>query len=100
MGLSAPRVVEASIAVAWDSRSPLEAAVRDSTADRGSSLQYATHFSRCKELLIIEFYPWSWKIFHKVFLFWLPINKFSNKRILNVQTLTDIVMKVLCGKNG
>lgn len=92
MGLSAPRVVEASIAVAWDSRSPLEAAVRDSTADRGPSLQYANDFSRCKKLLC--------KIFHKLFLFWLPKNKFSNKKkiFILVQTLTDIVMKLLCGK--
>lgn len=54
MGLSAPRVVEASTAEAWDYQSPLEAAVRDSTADRGPSLKYANYFcSRCKELLIM-----------------------------------------------
>lgn len=49
-------MVEASIAVAWDSRSPLEAAVRDSTADRGPSLQYANDFSRCKELLLFHYF--------------------------------------------
>lgn len=90
MGLSAPRVVEASIAVAWDSRSPLEAAVRDSTADRGPSLQYENHFLRCKELLIIEFYSWPCKIFHKVFLFWLPIiSSLTKNFFMLVQTLTE-----------
>lgn len=40
-GLSAPRVAEAGIAVAWASRSLLEAAASDSTADREPRLQYA-----------------------------------------------------------
>lgn len=44
MGLSAPRVAEASIAVAWDSRGHLEAAKSDSSADREPSLQYANDF--------------------------------------------------------
>lgn len=40
-GLSAPRVAEAGTAVAWASRSLLEAATSDSTADREPRLQYA-----------------------------------------------------------
>lgn len=40
-GLSAPRVAEAGIAVAWASRSLLEAARSDSTADGEPRLQYA-----------------------------------------------------------
>lgn len=44
MGLSAPRVAEAGIAVVWDCRSHPEAAKSDSTADREPSLQYANDF--------------------------------------------------------
>lgn len=40
MGLSAPLVVQASIALVWDSQSPLETAKRASTAEREPSLQY------------------------------------------------------------
>lgn len=40
MGLSVPLVVEAIIALAWDSKSPLEAARSVSTVEREPSLQY------------------------------------------------------------
>lgn len=59
MGLSAPRVAEAGIAVVWDCRSHPEAAKSDSTADREPSLQYANEFFYgCEELLVITFYSW------------------------------------------
>lgn len=49
MGLSAPLVAEASIALAWDSQSPLEAAKSGSTVEREPSLQYE------RAILIIHF---------------------------------------------
>lgn len=76
MGLSAPHVAEASIAVVWDSRSHPEAAKSDSTADREPSLQYANDFVLL--ILILS----TWGIFH----------------FLYCGTVTIVVMKRLCEK--
>lgn len=97
MGLSAPRVAEAGIAVVWDSRSHPEAAKSDSTADREPSLQYANEFFYCcEELLVITFYSWYLGYNSSSVIVPLSKNKCCYKYFIIDQTLIIVVMKRLC----